>query len=170
MVGPPPDRASTTAALRRLGFRPFETIRLLELKRRYQEGAFSDTLPAQRLTFARWLVQSGRLSEWQNQSPARRVPRNRVGRPSPVRFRRVDEPGDRPVGTRRSAAANRTSDSAESPVPAVQREQARQSVPTVGRRDVTSARIAMVLLIAMMLGLSLLVAVSLEILMAALGS
>jgi hypothetical protein len=74
------------------------------------------------------------------------------------------------VGSRRPAAANRTSASAEPPVPAVQRERARQAVPTAGRRDVTSGRIAMVLLIAMMLGLSLLVAVSLEILMAALGT
>jgi len=52
--------------LQGLGFTPFETTNLLDLRRRYERGALGDTQPGQRLRFARWLVRTGHLSEGQS--------------------------------------------------------------------------------------------------------
>ena len=74
MAGPPADRPPASETLQRLGFTPFETVNLLTLKRRYERGALGDTLPAQRLEFARWLVRYGRLSEVQTEPSPRTDP------------------------------------------------------------------------------------------------
>lgn len=66
MVSSQPDRATGVSGstwLMHHGFSPFETIKLLELRQRYERGAIRQTIPKQRRQFARWLVENGRLSE-----------------------------------------------------------------------------------------------------------
>ena len=74
MPGPTPDRPPASETLQRLGFTPFEAANLLQLQRRYERGALGDTLSAQRLEFARWLVQFGSLSEGQIERSPRTDP------------------------------------------------------------------------------------------------
>jgi hypothetical protein len=55
---------AAAVTLRGLGFSPDEANRLVALKLRREHGGFDDpTDTQQRLLFARWLVQNGRLSE-----------------------------------------------------------------------------------------------------------
>jgi hypothetical protein len=66
MVSSQPDRAAGVAGstwLMHHGFTPSETIKLLELRQRYERGAIRQTIPERRLRFARWLVENGRITE-----------------------------------------------------------------------------------------------------------
>jgi hypothetical protein len=66
MTGSQPNRAAGVAGstwLMLQGFTPFETIKLLELRQRYERGTMPQTIPEQRLRFARWLIDHRYLDE-----------------------------------------------------------------------------------------------------------
>ena len=46
------------------GFTANEAGQLADLKRRYLRGDFREATDGERLRFARWLVENGRLDEW----------------------------------------------------------------------------------------------------------
>jgi hypothetical protein len=58
-IGP----AAAAHRLRLCGFSPLEAERLVALKIRYDRGALREPTDDDRLGFARWLVEHGRLSD-----------------------------------------------------------------------------------------------------------
>jgi hypothetical protein len=62
---------AAAVVLRGLDFSPDEANRLVALKLRCEHGDLDDPTDTQkRLLFARWLVQIGRLSEWEPVCPS----------------------------------------------------------------------------------------------------
>lgn len=153
------ERTSESQVLLRQGFTPFETMRLMALKSRYERGAVKHTIPGCRLQFARWLVHNGRLAESVSASGHRRAglpshaPDARVGSPalSDVTDAAADPRGDQlgaPVDT---GAASRCTG------PCTEGHPGRMAWPHASsetRRNVTRSQAAATLLFLLLLSLA----------------
>ena len=169
MVGPPSNGSRTTAALLRQGFTPAETMHLLRLKHRYEDGAFVDTLPLGRLRFARWLVRNGRLSEGQVTPGARSELDGGRPIPDPAPVGSPEEPDGVAVEPRRTIMVQTGDDTVRLPDLALRGEPARPVVPAAGTPVVAPGRRSGVAIEATILLLGLLGVIGAYSLLAAFG-